>query len=59
MTFHPHSIRRVFATLLTGLLLATGFGRLSEAQPPVKNDGAAKTPFDTRTARTEGCGRWR
>lgn len=44
MTLHPHSIRLVFATLLTGLLLAAGLGRLSEAQPPVKNDGSAKAP---------------
>jgi FtsZ-binding cell division protein ZapB len=47
MTFHPHSIRLLFATLLTGLLLAAGLGRLSEAQPPVKKDGAAKAPFTT------------
>jgi FtsZ-binding cell division protein ZapB len=40
----PHAIRLLFATLLAGLLLATGLGRLSEAQPPAKNDGAAKAP---------------
>ncbi len=44
MTLHPHSIRLLFTALLTGLLLAAGLGRLSEAQPPVKNDGAAKAP---------------
>ena len=44
MTFHPHSIRLLFATLFTGLLLATGLGRLVYAQPPAKNDGAAKAP---------------
>jgi FtsZ-binding cell division protein ZapB len=47
MNTRPHSIRLLFATLLTGLLLATGLGRQSEAQPPVKNDGAAKTPSTT------------
>jgi FtsZ-binding cell division protein ZapB len=41
MTKHPHAIRLLFATLLTGLLVAIGLGRLSEAQPPVKNGGAA------------------
>ena len=44
MTLHPHSIRLLFATLLTGLILATGLGRLSEAQPPAKNGGATATP---------------
>ena len=42
MNTRPHSIRLLFATLLTGLLVATGLGRLSEAQPPARNDGAAK-----------------
>jgi len=44
MTFHPHSIRLLFATLLTGLLLAIGLGRPSEAQPPAKNGGATAAP---------------
>ena len=40
MTTHPHGVRLFRLTLLTGLLLAPGIGRL-EAQPPVKNGGAA------------------
>jgi hypothetical protein len=44
MTFQTHSTRLLFATLLTGLLLAIGLGRQAHAQPPVKNDGVAKTP---------------
>ena len=44
MNTRPHSIRLLFATLLTGLLLATGLGRLSEAQPPAKNGGATAAP---------------
>ena len=43
MTKHLHAIRLLLATLLIGLLLAPGLGRL-EAQPPVNTDGAAKTP---------------
>ena len=43
MTKHLHAIRLLFATLLAGLLLAIGLGRLSEAQPPAKNGGAAAT----------------
>ena len=39
MTIHLHAIRLLFATLLTGLLVAIGLGRLSEAQPPAKNGG--------------------
>jgi pyruvate/2-oxoglutarate dehydrogenase complex dihydrolipoamide acyltransferase (E2) component len=41
---HPHAVRLLRATLLTGLILATGLGRLSKAQSPAKNDGAAKAP---------------
>jgi FtsZ-binding cell division protein ZapB len=44
MNTHPHAIRRLRASLLTGLILATGLGRLSEAQPPVKNGGATAAP---------------
>ena len=44
MNTRPHAIRLLFATLLTGLLLATGLGRLSEAQPPAKNGGATAAP---------------
>ena len=39
MTTHLHAIRLLVATLLTGLLVAIGLGRLSEAQPPAKNGG--------------------
>jgi len=39
MTTNLHAIRLLVATLLTGLLVAIGLGRLSEAQPPVKNGG--------------------
>ena len=44
MNTRPHAIRLLHATLLTGLILATGLGRLSEAQPPAKNGGATATP---------------
>ena len=44
MNTHPHAIRLLRGTLLTGLILATGLGRLSEAQPPAKNGGATATP---------------
>ena len=44
MNTHPHAIRRLHATLLTGLILATGLGQLSEAQPPAKNGRAPETP---------------
>jgi len=44
MNTHPHAIRLLRGTLLTGLILATGLGRLSEAQPPAKTGGAATTP---------------
>ena len=44
MTPHLHAIRRLRATLLTGLILATGLGQLSEAQPPAKNGRAPETP---------------
>ena len=39
MTMHVHAVRLLLATLLTGLLVAIGLGRLSEAQPPAKNGG--------------------
>jgi len=41
MNTHHHAIRLLRATLLTCLILATGLGRLSEAQPPAKSGGAA------------------
>jgi len=41
MNTHPHAVRLIRVALLAGLLLATGLGRLSVAQPPVKNGGAA------------------
>jgi len=55
MTTHPDGIRLLRLTLLAGLLLATGLGRLSEAQTPVKNSGAATaaptpTPQESKTA---------
>ena len=55
MTTHPDGIRLLRLTLLAGLLLATGRGRLSEAQPPAKNGGAATaaptpTPQESKTA---------
>ncbi|MFZ4638585.1 MAG: hypothetical protein ACOYMC_14340 [Pirellulales bacterium] len=44
MTPHLQAIRLLRATLLAGLILATGLGQLSEAQPPAKNGGATATP---------------
>ena len=44
MTQPLHASRLLLATLLTGLILVTGLGRLSEAQPPAKNGGATATP---------------
>ena len=43
MTTNLHAIRLPFATLLTGLLVASGLGRPSEAQAPVTNGGPTTT----------------
>jgi pyruvate/2-oxoglutarate dehydrogenase complex dihydrolipoamide acyltransferase (E2) component len=55
MTTNLHAIRLLFATLLTGLLVAIGLGRLSEAQPPVTHGGptttaATPTPQEPKAA---------
>jgi hypothetical protein len=52
---HPHAVRLFRVTLLAGLLLATGLGQLSEAQPPAKSGGAATaaptpTPQESKAA---------
>jgi pyruvate/2-oxoglutarate dehydrogenase complex dihydrolipoamide acyltransferase (E2) component len=44
MSTNLHAIRMLFATMLAGLLLAIGLGRLSDAQSPVKTGGATATP---------------
>ncbi len=55
MITNLHAIRLLFATLLTGLLVAIGLGRLSEAQPPVTHGGptttaATPTPQEPKAA---------
>jgi len=55
MTTTLHAVRLPIATLLTGLLVATGLGRLSEAQAPVTNGGTttpaqAPAPQESKAA---------
>ena len=44
MTPHLHAIRRLFVTLLAGLMVAISIGQPAHAQAPAKNGGATTTP---------------